>query len=288
MKDWVNHHLRDPYFNEEKRKLYGCYSEWVLKPKKKHDLIPEDYFKFACYVAVSQLKHGSSFDFGTANDIFRYVTELGSDLPARMKKYGSGNMPKEILEYKGETISCKANDAFATIKVAIKDETESNYEKALDFLCALLETDFPRSYSIDFRSPEKNYLAIRGLQKKGVNQLFANAVQYSALHNKIERYARLAMKEYEWYTNLEDEHCAMPGTFAVFALGLLDESHASLAMDYLALCDDEHQSVQGKFVLAYVEKFGFTEKGLKLYDLCEEKIQELPAKLIALRKKEVF
>ena len=30
----------------------------------------------------------------------------------------------------------------------------------------------------------------------------------------------LAMREYEWYNNLSDEFYAMPGPFAVFALGL--------------------------------------------------------------------
>jgi len=94
------------------------------------------------------------------------------------------------------------------------------------------------------------------------------------------------MKEYEWYNNLEGEHCAMPGTFAVFALGLFDESYFQLVSDYLAICDGEHQSVQGEFVLAYIEKYGFTEKGLKLYQLCENNIQELPSKLINLYKKQ--
>ena len=26
------------------------------------------------------------------------------------------------------------------------------------------------------------------------------------------------------------------------------------------MCDDEHQGIHGKFVLAYIEKYGFTEK----------------------------
>ena len=95
---------------------------------------------------------------------------------------------------------------------------------------------------------DKNYLPINKLPKKGVNQLFANAVQCTELHSKIEQYARLAMKEDEWYTNLENEHCAMPGTFAVFALGLIDELYSQLVLDYLAICDGEHQSVHGEFV----------------------------------------
>ena len=99
--------------------------------------------------------------------------------------------------------------------------------------------------------------AIPGLPKKGVNQFFACAVQYPKLHADIERYARLAMREYEWYNNLSDESCAMPGTFAVFALGLEGEQWAPLVTEYLDLCDDEHSSLQDKFLHAFIRKFGF-------------------------------
>jgi len=110
---------------------------------------------------------------------------------------------------------------------------------------------------VEFRGKEKIYLPIPGLPKKGVNQLFACAVQYPKLHTDIERYARLAMREYEWYNNLSDESCAMPGTFAVFALGLEGEQWASLVVEYLNLCDDEHSSLQEKFLHAFIRKFGF-------------------------------
>ena len=108
---------------------------------------------------------------------------------------------------------------------------------------------------------------------------------YPNLYAKLENYARLAMNEFEWYHNLENEFCAMPGTFAVFGLGLADEKYHQLVCDYLLTCDGEHQSVQGDFVLAYVEKFGFTPKGLELYRLCEKNIQHLPKKLTMLYKK---
>ena len=32
----------------------------------------------------------------------------------------------------------------------------------------------------------------------------------------------------------------MPGTFAVFALGLYDEKYHPLVCDYLSICDGEH------------------------------------------------
>ena len=145
----------------------------------------------------------------------------------------------------------------------------------------MLEFGFSHSYAIEFKGQNKIYLPIKKLPKKGVNQLFANAILYPELHDKIERYARLAMKEFEWYLNLDGEYSAMPGSFAVFALGLYNEKYHKLVCDYLSLCDGEHQSIQGEFVLTYIEKFGFTEKGLELYKLCGSNIQELPKKLIA-------
>ena len=118
----------------------------------------------------------------------------------------------------------------------------------------LEQPEFPRSYSIEFRGPEKIYLPIPGLPKKGVNQLFACAVRYPDLHVRMENYARLAMREDEWYNNLSDESCAMPGTFAVFALGLEGPKWWRLVCDYLDRCDDEHSSLQEKFIHTFFKQ----------------------------------
>ena len=144
------------------------------------------------------------------------------------------------------------------IRITARDNTEECCHEVLDYLCAVLEQEgFPRSYSVEFRGKEKLYLPIPGLPKKGVNQFFACAVQHPNLHPAMERYARLAMREFEWYQNLADEACAMPGTFAVFALGLEGEPWAPLVTEYLDLCDDEHSSLQEKFLHALIRKFGF-------------------------------
>ena len=151
--------------------------------------------------------------------------------------------------------AASANDAFAAIRITSRDSTEECYAEILDYLYAVLsQEEFPRSYSVEFRGKDKLYLPIPGLPKKGINQLFACAVQHPKLHTDIERYARLAMREYEWYQNLADEACAMPGSFAVFALGLEGEQWATLVAEYLDLCDDEHSSLQEKFLHADVYK----------------------------------
>jgi hypothetical protein len=181
-----------------------------------------------------------------------------------------------IVDYADNSVSCKANSAFATVRIAVKIENKETYGKILDFLCCLLETDFPRSYSINFRSRDKNFLPVRGLPKRGVNRLFANALRYPKIHGKIERYARLAMKKFEWYENLKAENCAMPGTFAVFALAMHSAEYAPLAVDYLNLCDSEHSIIPSKFIVAYIAKFGFSVSSIKVFLAGAGNMQELP------------
>lgn len=281
--EWINKILRDTFFYDENNDEFN--RKWVLKPEAMEYVLSEEYLKYACFLAVCFRKYGESYDRILSEEIFSFVTALGSSLPAQIKKNGSGLVPKEIAFAKTADYLFATNDAFATIKITVKTESEATYGKILDHICDLIEFGFPKSYAIEFKSPEKNYLPIKKLPKKGINQLFANAVLYPNIHSKIEKYARLAMKEFEWYNNLDGEYCAMPGTFAVFALGLYDEKYHQLACDYLSLCDGEHQSLHGEFVLAYIEKFGFTDKGLELYSLCDKNIQHLPKKLMSLYEK---
>ena len=156
-------------------------------------------------------------------------------------------------------MSAKANDALAVIRITVQEESEAAYAQALGYLDRLLSTtDFPRSYAIEFRGPTKTYLPIKGLPKKGVHQLFACAAAYPALHPAIEAYARRAMREYEWYTNLDAEDCAMPGSFAVFALGCASAAHARWCSTIWPLADGEHQSMHGRYVEGYLDAHGFT------------------------------
>ena len=173
-------------------------------------------------------------------------------------------------------MSAKANDALAVIRITVQEESEAAYAQALGYLDRLLSTtDFPRSYAIEFRGPTKTYLPIKGLPKKGVHQLFACAAAYPALHPAIEAYARRAMREYEWYTNLDAEDCAMPGSFAVFALGCASAAHAPLVLDYLALADGEHQSMHGRYVEGYLDAHGFTREAIAYLLACAGNIQHL-------------
>ena len=230
----------------------------TVRPELRAEDVDEGLLRFACHVAICHTVYGQSFESLTTEHILGLVSQIRPDMVKELKTNGSGKLPPAIQKRKTKHLTASANDAFATIRITARDCGEGACEEALSYLIEILEQpEFPRSYSIEFRGPEKIYLPIPGLPKKGVNQLFACAVQYPSLHPAMERYARLAMREFEWYQNLADEACAMPGTFAVFALGLEGERWAPLVTEYLDLCDDEHSSLQGKFLHALIRKFGF-------------------------------
>ena len=262
LEKYIEKQVQERYFEAgEKEDDFTPYPPCTVWPELRPEDVDEGLLRFACYVAICHTVYGQSFESLTTEHILGLVSQLRPDMVKQLKTAGSGKLPKDIQQRKTEHFTASANDAFATIRITARDFTEECYAEILDYLCAVLEQEeFPRSYSVEFRGKEKIYLPIPGLPKKGVNQLFACAVQHPNLHAAIERYARLAMREYEYYQNLADEFCAMPGTFAVFALGLEGPQWYSLVCDYLDLCDDEHSSLQEKFVHVFIKKFGFTKQ----------------------------
>ncbi len=259
LEKYIEKQVQERYFLVgERDDGFTVFPPCTVLPELRPEDADEELLRFACYVAVCCTVYGQSFEYLKTEHILGLVSQLRPDMVKQLKTAGSGKLPKDIQRRKTEHFTASANDAFATIRITARDCGEGACEEALSYLIEILEQpEFPRSYSIEFRGPEKIYLPIPGLPKKGVHQLFACAVQYPNLHPAIERYARLAMREYEWYQNLADEVCAMPGSFAVFALGLEGEQWAPLVTEYLDLCDDEHSSLQEKFLHAFIRKFGF-------------------------------
>lgn len=235
-----------------------------------------ELLSFLCYLAVCHIKYGPSYAKVTANRYFDIVTQLGSNEVEQLKKNGTGKLPKSLTEYKDSDITGKANDVFATINIKLANDTEESYKKALTFINNLLQTDFPKSYEIAFSSKTKELLPIKGLPKCGQNYLFAGAVKYPNLHESILEYIGLAMHKYEWYNNLEAEECAMPSTFAVFALGLQSEKYFDTLIKYFETVDEEDQSIQKKFTPVFLEKFGINGKTIKVYIKCIMSMQEHP------------
>ena len=259
LEKYIEKQVQERYFEAgEKEDDFTPYPPCTVWPELRPEDVDEGLLRFACYVAVCHTVYGQSFESLTTEHILGLVSQIRPDMVKELKTNGSGKLPPNIQKRKTKHLTASANDAFATIRITARDCGEGACEEALSYLIEILEQpEFPRSYSIEFRGPEKIYLPIPGLPKKGVHQLFACAVRYPRLHVRMENYARLAMREDEWYQNLADEACAMPGTFAVFALGLEGERWAPLVTEYLDLCDDEHSSLQGKFLHALIRKFGF-------------------------------
>ena len=199
-------------------------------------------------------------------DLERAAKELGSEKAAMYLKKGTGNLPENIIHYKDNDIECDANDVFATITIKIKQESAAAYDKALDFIIALLKTDFPRSYEIKFSSKApKQFLDIKGIAKSSTHRFFAQALQYEELHSKIVAYAEAAMKEFEWYNDVEEgEKSCMPGSYAVFGLGLVGEEYFPLVSKYFELLDDEHQMVHKYFISALIDRYEVDENSLPL------------------------
>ena len=199
-------------------------------------------------------------------DLERAAKELGSEKAAMYLKKGTGILPDNLIHYKDSEVECDANDVFATITIKIKQESAVAYDKALDFIIALLKTDFPRSYEIKFSSKApKLFLDIKGIAKSSTHRFFAQALQYEELHSKIAAYAEVAMREFEWYNDVEEgEKSCMPGSYAVFGLGLIGEEYFLLVSKYFELLDDEHQMVHKYFVSALIDRYGVNEKSLPL------------------------
>ena len=208
--------MQKRYFVEgEKDNYFSCYPPCTADPELRPDDVDENLLRFVCYAAVCHMVYGISCESVTAKHLFGLVSQLRPDIVKELKNNGSGKLPPDIQKRKTKHMTASANDAFAVVRITARDCSEGGCAEALSYLCEVLEQPgFPRSYSVEFRGPEKIYLPVPGLPKKGVNQLFACAVRYPRLHGLIEQYARLAMREDEWYNNLADELCAMPGTFA--------------------------------------------------------------------------
>ncbi len=237
----------------------------------------EELSDFICYMAICHVKYGASYEVVTAEKYFDYASELGSKKVAKLKKEGTGTLPKELQSYKDEEIMFKVNDVFATIKIKLYNDTQKAYENALRKIIALLKTNFPKSYSMSFATKTKKSISIKGLPKCPQNHFFAGAIFYPDLNPLVEEYAKLAMKKHEWYNNLEDEKCAMPSTFAVFGLAIENDHYFGLASDYFKTVDDEHQGIQSKFTPAFIEKYGVSEKSIKVIVGAILSMQEHPA-----------
>ena len=264
----IDHHLLDMLKRELQEKYFVATGdeddrfwdrEYSLKPGIRAEQVPEPLLRFACYVAVSYKVYGMDFQYLDTNYLFGLVEKVRPDMVKKLRDHGTGRLPLNLQKRKTDHFTASANDAFAVIRITARDNTEECCHEVLDYLCEILEQeDFPRSYAVEFKGPEKSYLPITGLPKKGVNQLFACAVQYPGLHPLMERYARLAMRQYEQYTNLSDE------TVVLLSKGEVDSKKIRVEF---SLEDMDMSEFQDGATYTQIKDYVLEHSGLKVSNL---------------------
>ena len=237
-----------------------------LKPKE----VTEEQIDLYVYKALFQLKYSKYKD-----DIIYAYEDLtnASDIyhSQKAKQYlekGSGTLADELIYYKDEDLECKANDIIAKINIKINNEVATSYKKALDFIIILLNNGFPHSYVIKFSSKsEKVFLDIKGLAKSSTHRFFRRILDFPKLYDKLENYAKIAMKKFEFYRDvIEDEDKrVLPGSYAVFGLVLCDEKYFPLVDEYSSKVDFGHQLAYQYFIKAFIDKYGVSERALPLF-----------------------
>ena len=241
--------------------------EYILKAEIVPEKVDVEKLKLFVQQALWKIKYKQySWDVKFAcEDLERAANELGSEKAKQYLKKGTGELPDNLIHYKDSELEAEANDVFATISLKIKQETAEAYGKALDFIIALLKAGFSHSYQIKLSSKApKHFLDIKGLAKSSTHCFFAQALQYETLHPKLEEYAKVAIKELEWYTDTEyiENSCAT-GSYAIFGLGLTSKKYFPLVEQYFKLVDDEDQMmIHINFVNALIKRHGFSVETL--------------------------
>ena len=236
-----------------------------LDPEK----VTEEQIDLYIYSALLKIKYRTySFDVKNAcNDLENAMNNYSSQKAKQYLEKGSGTLADELIYYKDKDLECKANDILSTVDIKIKNEVVSSYEKALDFIITLLNNGFPHSYAIKFSSKsEKIFLDIKGLAKSSTHRFFRRILDFPELYDKLEVYAKTAMKEFEWYQDVEEgEKSLLPGSYAVFGLVLCDEKYFPLVEEYSSKVDFGHQLAYQYFIKAFIDKYGVSERALPLF-----------------------
>ena len=256
-----------PQFYDRSLSAYRA-TEYTLKAAQAASAQALQPLDLLLYGAVMILRHDASYAKSRGLKFLEIARELGSERAVRMLAEGSGAFKEEEIHLSNALLECRANDVFATVTIGIAREEEAAYGQALAFITHLLNKGFPKSCQIKLKSKVKQYLPVKGLAKSDTHRFFANALAFPALHASLENYARAAMERFEFYADTEGEKNCMPGSYAVFGLGLLDARYFPLVRDYMAQVDEEHQSVQDQFTAAFVARHGVTLESIPVLVAC--------------------
>lgn len=271
LKAWVDQHFLLRYCDVSKPEYFFEPDKYTLKPGIALELQGSQALhpvELVLYAAVMILRYEPSYSKSQALEYLDIAKQLGYPRAVSMMQEGSGTFEHALINLKNEEVECVANDVFATITVRIRKESAEAYEQALRFITRLLTLGFPKSYKIVLKSSVRQYLPIKGLAKSDTHRFFANALQYASNYPLLEDYARAAIEQFEWYADSEGEKCIMPGSYAVFGLGLTDMGYFPLVKAYMESVDDEHQSVQDAFIRVFFDKHSVTSQNVATLVAC--------------------
>ena len=243
LRQWAETYFLPAYFTAS-----GEYSPgFMLKPEDQRPIVDQEALDFFLFAA---LKIGES-DPNLRLEYLRYAAMLDSETAARYLKTGSGLVESERI---GRLFRGTANDILQQIELKILREEAAAYREALDYLCDLLRQGFTNEYELKLKSAAKHLLPLKKLAKSPLHRFFANALQYPEIFPAIAEYAELAMQEFTWYNDTPpSEKSVMPGTYAVFGLGLYSSAYFPLMLRYMDLVDTEHQSAQDEYAEAFAQ-----------------------------------
>jgi len=264
LKSWVENEFKPVHFDISE----DYFKEFTLKKDFKKENVNADQLALWVYTSYLRIKF-KDYAAEAVTDLQIASKDFGAETARTYLDVGTGLFANEDIHFKDKDLECNANDVFSTISIRIKNETSESYGKALDFIIHLLQKGFPNSYAIKLSSKsEKLFLPNKGIAKSPTHRFFVNCLQYPDLHNKMEQYALVAMKEFEWYTDVEaGEKSCLPGSYAIFGLGLTAEKYFPLVHKYFETLDDEHQMVHKYFISNLIDKYGITKKSISL--ICE-------------------
>ncbi|KHN93611.1 hypothetical protein BSK71_17500 [Pectobacterium actinidiae] len=271
LKRWVEQQFLLRYCDESQPKQSFQPTIYTLKPGISLDWQDAQTLhpvELVLYTAIMILRYEPSYSKSQALEYLDIAKQLGYSRAISMMEEGSGTFEQQQINLKNDWVECVANDVFSTITIRIRKESAEAYEQALLFITRLLTLGFPKSYKIVLKSSARQYLPIKGLAKSDTHRFFANALQYASNYPLLEDYARAAIETFEWYADSEGEKCCMPGSYAVFGLGLTDEGYFPLVKAYMESVDDEHQSLQDAFIRAFFDKHGVTTQNVATLVAC--------------------
>lgn len=267
LSEWIEQHFLPRYFTVEKsgwgERHYHLKPQATLLVDSEDGAQPLDLL---LYVAVLILRFEPSYSKPTGLQYLALAQQLGSEKAGRYLREGSGTLAD--CEHRSPQMHGCANDVLAHITLHMREESCAAYQQALDFIVRLLEQGFPRHYHITLKSTVKAFLPVKGLARSDTHRFFANSLGYPELHGVLERYARVAIHQYEWYADAEAEKNCMPGSYAVFGLALTSARYFPLLCDYMSQVDDEHQSVQDAFISAFIGHYRLNEQTLPVLVCC--------------------